>query len=182
MLENLSIWHYSHKSYQKSLWSENVSSADNQQERLDYSWIVGFVDGEGCFHIGINMMAKMSLGWQVLPEFRIVQHEKDEEVLYQIRDVFGFGTVTKNHGNRKELRIRGLKNLNKVVSFFKKNQLKTTKRHDFELFANAIYLMNMSEHLKKSGLKKIAELASKMNRKVTRKYLESSETIRQTYS
>jgi hypothetical protein len=32
--------------------SENVSCADNQQERLiNIGWIVGFVDGEGCFSI-----------------------------------------------------------------------------------------------------------------------------------
>ena len=48
--------------------------ADNQQERLDAKWIVGFTDGEGCFHISINKIPEMSLGWQVLPEFRIVQH------------------------------------------------------------------------------------------------------------
>ena len=59
-------------------------SADNQQERLDANWIVGFVDGEGCFHISINKIEKMTLGWQVLPEFRIVQHQNDEGVLYQI--------------------------------------------------------------------------------------------------
>jgi hypothetical protein len=35
--------------------------ADNQQERLDASWIVGFTDGEGCFHISINKIQGMSL-------------------------------------------------------------------------------------------------------------------------
>jgi len=34
--------------------SENDPSADNQQGRLDFSsWIVGFVDGEGCFSVSI---------------------------------------------------------------------------------------------------------------------------------
>jgi hypothetical protein len=67
----------------------------------------------------------MSLGWQVLPEFRVVQHEKDESVLNNIRNHFGFGTVminrTDHHGTRKEFRVRGLENLNKVVDFFNKN-------------------------------------------------------------
>ena len=30
---------------------ENVTGAANQQERLEPQWVVGFVDGEGCFHI-----------------------------------------------------------------------------------------------------------------------------------
>ena len=60
-------------------------NADNQQERLNAEWIVGFTDGEGCFHVSINKISEMKLGWQVLPEFRIVQHEKNEEVLYKIK-------------------------------------------------------------------------------------------------
>ena len=63
---------------------DNVSSAGNQQERLDAEWIVGFVDGEGCFHVAINRLEKMTLGWSVLPEFRVVQHKRDEQVLYRM--------------------------------------------------------------------------------------------------
>ena len=98
-------------------------SADNQQERLDASWIVGFVDGEGCFHVGINKMPKMQVGFQVLPEFRVVQHQRDESVLYQLQNYFGFGIVTKNHEERKEFRVRRIENLNSIVHFFEKNQI-----------------------------------------------------------
>ena len=155
-------------------------SADNQQERLDGSWIVGFTYGEGCFHISINKIPEMSLGWQVLPEFRIVQHEKDEIVLHQIKNYFGFGDVRINrvdhNGTRKEFRVRGLQNLNKIVDFFNKNKLNTSKRKDFEIFSEVIGLMNNEEHLTKEGLNKIANLISDMNRKPQLKYLESSDT------
>ena len=40
--------------------------------------------------------------------------------------------------------------------------------------------MNKKEHLTQKGLDKIAKLVSKMNRKPKLKYLESSETTRQT--
>ena len=34
--------------------SDNPWSADNQQERLiRIGWVIGFVDGEGCFSIGL---------------------------------------------------------------------------------------------------------------------------------
>ena len=158
--------------------------ADNQQERLNALWITGFTDGEGCFHISINKLPKMSLGWQVLPEFRIVQHEKDESVLYKIKDYFGFGDVKINridyHGTRKEFRVRGLENLNKIIEFFEENKLETSKKKDFEIFSKVIILMNNKEHLTKQGLNKIANLISQMNRKPKIKYLESSETTRQT--
>ena len=152
-------------------------SADNQQERLDANWIVGFVDGEGCFHVSLNKMPKMTLGWQVLPEFRVVQHQRDEVVLQKLKSFFDFGQVTINHGDRKEFRVRGLENLNKLIIFFKENPLQTSKQKNFELFNEIIQLMNKKEHLNKKGLKKIANLASNMNQKIKR-HLESSETIR----
>ena len=158
--------------------------ADNQQERLEPQWIVGFADGEGCFHISINKIPKMSLDWQVLPEFRIVQHEKDEKVLHKIKEYFGFGNVKVNrtdcHGTRKEFRVRGLENLNKIVDFFKKYNLNTSKRKNSEIFVQVIQKMNNKEHLTKEGLDSIAKLISVMNRKPLLRYLESSETIRQS--
>src|SRR5438093_13735518 len=36
------------------IYSDNVTGAENQQERLIEfrGWVIGFVDGEGCFSIG----------------------------------------------------------------------------------------------------------------------------------
>ena len=160
-------------------------SADNQQERLDADWIVGFVDGEGCFHVSINKIDKMSLGWQVLPEFRIVQNLKDDNVLYKIQEYFGFGLVTTNrtdkYGTRKEFRVRGLDNLKELIKFFEANPLQTeSKRKNFELFSEVVDMIDKKDHLTQEGLDKIANIVSKMNRKPRLKYLESSETIRQT--
>ncbi len=161
-------------------YSKNVMGADNQQERLDTKWIAGFVDGEGCFHVSINKMKCMKLDWQVLPEFRIVQHQRDEQILHRIQKVFRCGNVVINHGDRKELRIRGLEDLNKIIKFFQEHKLQTIKRKSFDLFVKIISLMNKKQHLTKKGLEKIAKLASQMNRQIKRQYLESSETICQT--
>ena len=155
-------------------------SADNQQERLDTEWIVGFVDGEGCFHVGINKQPKMTVGWQVLPEFRVVQHKRDIAVLHKIRDTLGIGKVVRNHGDRFEVRVRGLKDLRKLIDFFNKYTLQTTKKQNFETFSKIISLMEQNTHLTPKGLHKIALLASSMNNQVPSKYLGSSETIRRT--
>ncbi len=156
-------------------------SADNQQERLDPMWIVGFVDGEGCFYVGINQHNR-TLKWQLLPEFRIVQHERNECALYKIKSYFGFGIVGYNNSNKKEFRVRGIENLNKIVDFFKKYKLQTpAKLRSFEVFSKIIAMMNNKEHLNDGGRVKIAHLISTVNRKVIPKYLKSSETIRQTH-
>src|SRR3989344_686402 len=159
---------------------ENVMSADNQQERLDPNWITGFVDGEGCFYVGINQHNR-TRQWQLLPEFRIVQHQRDEQVLQKIQNYFGFGVVTINHGDRKEFRVRGLWNLNKIVEFFKIHKFQTlSKQKSFEVFSQVIKMMNSKEHLTDEGRKRIANLSSTVNKKVIPKYLISSETIRQS--
>ena len=187
MLERLSISHYLSENFSENSTTEllttsigeNVMSAENQQERLNDRWIVGFTDGEGCFHVAINKQPKMSCGWQVLPEFRIVQHQRDIAVLEQLKEYFGCGTVCKNHDERMEFRIRGSDNLNKVVAFFEKNPLRTTKQKNFVLFSEVIALMNEKKHLNSKGVQKIASIAAKMNRQKHR-HAESSETIRQT--
>ena len=59
--------------------SEKRMSADNQQERLDANWIVGFVDGEGCFHVGINLMPKMQIKYQ--------EHLESSETIRQTQEI-----------------------------------------------------------------------------------------------
>ena len=131
---------------------------------LNAQWIVGFVDGEGCFHVGINKNESMSLGVQVLPEFTVVQHEVDEQVLYALKDYFGCGVVRKNHGNRLSYRVRGQENLQKqIVPFFEKHKLKTRKRVDFLKFRKVILLIEKGEHLEADGLEKIREIKKSMN-------------------
>jgi hypothetical protein len=153
-------------------------TADDQQERLDPRWVAGFVDGEGCFHVSINRHPRMPIGWQVLPEFRIVQHSRDEAILNKLQRFFQAGKVVDNHGSRKELRIRKIHELNNVAAIFNRYKLMTKKRKDFELFAEVLQCIKRREHLTDQGLAKIAHLCWQMNRRIKPRYLESSETLR----
>ena len=131
---------------------------------LNAQWVVGFVDGEGCFHIGINKNQEMTLGVQVLPELTVVQHEIDQQVLYALKDYFGCGVVRKNHGTRLCYRVRGHENLlHKILPFFEKHQLKTKKRVDFAKFRKVVLLMEKKEHLTLDGLEKIRQIKTTMN-------------------
>ena len=132
---------------------------------LSADWVVGFVDGEGCFFVGINRQPEMRVGYQVLPEFRIVQHERDVNVLYALKRFFRAGVVRRNHDDRYELRIRGLKSLMNVVAFFEQHPLKTKKHLDFLKFRDIIRLMQQGEHLHPEGLQRIIAIAMEMNRK-----------------
>lgn len=134
-------------------------------------WIVGFVDGEGCFYVGIYPHPEMSAGYQVLPEFRIVQHKRDIQILYALKRFFKSGVVRQNHEARYELRIRKVESLRNVVNFFEKHPLKTKKNVDFKHFARIIRMMEAKEHLNKEGIVRIIRIASLMNRENKKKCL-----------
>lgn len=132
---------------------------------LDAQWIVGFVDGEGCFHVSINQHNEMSQGFQVLPEFTVVQHERDIQVLYALKAYFGCGVVRKNHDDRMAYRVRGLNHLiERIVPFFEKHSLKTKKRVDFLKFRQVILKMQKQDHLTPEGIEEIREIKEQMNR------------------
>lgn len=133
---------------------------------LDPQWVMGFVDGEGCFHVSILKQDSMRLKKQVLPEFTVVQHERNIKVLYALKSYFKCGVVRINHGDRWAYRVRGHSNLfSIIVPYFEEHKLKTTKRLDFEIFRDVVQMMEKGEHLTLQGLGIIEKCADRMNRK-----------------
>jgi hypothetical protein len=111
----------------------------------------------------------MKLGEQVLPEFKIIQHKRDIQLLYKIKDFFKCGIV-KNNKNKNsdifEYRVRNLNHLLKIIiPFFKKNNLLTCKKFDFSDFCEVLKLIENNLHLNEEGLLKIKLLKNKMNKK-----------------
>ncbi len=178
--------------------SKNVLSADNQQERLQLPnpwYISGFVDGEGSFHIAMYQDRKMKTNLKIIPEFHISQNKASRIVLEQIQEVLKCGNIKVNHRGKESdqthvLVVRKREDLlKKVIPFFKKHPLRTTKAQDFQTFAKVVCMMDNSLHQAVSGAKKIILLAYKMNaggaRRKKRKtdlinIVESSETKRET--
>ena len=130
---------------------------------LSNEWISGFVDGEGCFHISVLKHSDMSVGYQVLPEFTVVQHERDIQILYALKEFFRCGVVRRNRGDRWCYRVRKLSNLTLLCKFFDKHKLKTKKRIDYIRFRRVIEKMCNGEHLTYDGLRKIVDIALEMN-------------------
>ncbi len=132
--------------------------------KLEIQWIVGFVDGEGCFHVSINKHDDMTTGYQVLPEFTVVQHERDIQVLHALKAHFGCGVVRTNHGDRMAYRVRSLEHLmERIVPFFEKHLLKTKKRIDFQKFRRIMIMIQRGDHLTKEGLEAIRVIKNQMN-------------------
>jgi hypothetical protein len=167
--------------------SDNPSGADNQQERPgNEQWIVGFVDGEGCFSISVVRNPGCRLGWQVQHEFSVTQGAKSRPALELISDHFGCGQIIENsrHDNHRESLLRfSVKRradlMTVVVPFFEDHPLQTAKASDFEKFACVLHMLEGRRHLTQEGLRDIARITESMNTRKRSRYLESSEAIRQ---
>ena len=166
---------------------DNPSGADNQQERPETEgWIVGFVDGEGCFSCPIHPSPSMKIGWQVQPRFVVVQGERSVEALELIRDFFGCGRIYRNRRNddhREDLMVyavfRQQDLREKVVPFFEEHPLRTAKFEEFSKFKWILEMMERRFHLTVPGLREIAKVVETMNHRKPSRFLESSEAIRQ---
>ena len=155
--------------------SDNRIRADNQQGRLDPNWIVGFVDGEGCFSISIFKNATTKYGYQVFPEFVVTQGAKSLSVLEEIQTYFGCGKIYENrrtdnhHENLYRYCVRSVNDLQtKIIPFFKKYTLHTAKSQDFLVFCEVMILIENKIHLSLEGIEMIKTLAATTNRRKIR--------------
>jgi len=130
---------------------------------LSPDWVVGFVDGEGCFLVSINKQPEVELQYQVRAEFVVVQRQRDTQILQALKRFFRGGVVRFSHGDLWCFRVRKLETLGHVCAFFQRHPLKTKKQVDFVKFRKVIDLMSSNEHLSVGGLRKIVGLAKSMS-------------------
>jgi len=135
------------------------------------SWIVGFIDGEGCFCVSFTEKANLSLGIEVRASFSVSQKKHSIFALQKIEDYFQCGGIRfcKKDGTNK-YEVRNFNDLTtKIIPFFKHYSLFTQKQNDFALFLEICSLIKQNQHLSKTGLIQIIELAYEMNQSGARK-------------
>jgi len=180
MLESPSI-----SQYLRPAEGDNLSSADNQQERLvRIGWILGFVDGEGCFSIGFVRQPIRAnrrgyrTGYQVFHEFAVTQGARSVVCLHELRDFFGVGQVLINqrsdnhteHLYRYVVRKRS-DLVDTVIPFFQAWPLRSSKRDDFLKFVDCLQRVVAGRHLTRDGLIEIAQIVETMNRRKSKSEL-----------
>ena len=173
---------------------DNATSGENQQEtarpRLDPMWVVGFVDGEGCFSVSVhrNPFVRRTRGWQLHPTFQVYQHERHRAVLEDVVSFFGCGHIRPKGPKSSVLTyaVDSLRDLEEgILPFFEQHQL-VVKAADFRLFAEIVRSMRRKEHLTPAGFERAVRLAYAMNvdgkqrgRTLAMVLAGSSETARQ---
>ena len=112
----------------------------------DLMWLVGFVEGDGCFSVNKN-------GKYVKYEFAIEIHISDIKLLHKIKSILGgYGSITTRKRSNTELarlKISSKYNLkNIILPIFDKYGLLTSKQYDYLYFKSCL-LQNITfyEHL-----------------------------------
>nr|YP_665642.1 putative site-specific DNA endonuclease [Nephroselmis olivacea]AAF03169.1 putative site-specific DNA endonuclease [Nephroselmis olivacea] len=142
---------------------------------LNAQWIVGFVDGEGCFHIEMNPQPSMKMKCQILCSFVITQHIRDIQLLHAIKDYFGCGVVRRDKENIYCYRVRSFQHLRTIIiPFFEKHELKTKKHVDFLKFRKVILMMEKKLHLEKEGFERIQQIVLAGRKSNSKEFHENS--------
>lgn len=136
---------------------------------LTADYVVGLVDGEGCFSIHFNRSRRRRA--KVEPRFCLKLRAVDRSILDELRDFFGCGRVyvqrdhRPNHtlcfrfevNNRLELR-------EKIIPFFQRHPPRfPSKRLDFVLFERVMELIADEAHRTTDGLETMEQLAEQMH-------------------
>jgi len=148
---------------------------------MDKRWLVGFIEGEGCFNISFAKDQSSKFGYRPRGMFIIKLIESEEEVIAEIWDFLGrIGNIY--HESSKSTRKIGLKNardcvsirvtklsdLQKIVNLLKDEKfISKQNRQDFEKWAEGIEILRNKEHHTKKGFIRLAVLREQMH---TRKH------------
>ena len=111
---------------------------------------------------------KKNLHKQVRLYFKVTQSIKNVQVLHELKKTFGVGHVKAQNVNQTvwEYTVSRFEHLqSKIIPFFEKHTLHTSKQFDFYRFRKIALYMSRGEHLTQEGIIKIEALAKRMNTK-----------------
>ena len=150
--------------------------------QISDDYLIGFVEGEGMFYIGIVPSKETKTGWQVIYFFKVSQNPSGKSVLDYYRTRLGCGYIKEN--SKKDTTdkslayvVRDFKSIKELIIPFFKGKL-IIKKDAFEKFCKVIDIVDNKDHLTAGGMKEILELAYSMN---TGKRRVSKEVILKAY-
>lgn len=149
-----------------SKWEKGLLIEEHLPRNIDHftaGIIVGFVMGEGSFHIRIGQSKTYICGYSIRPTFSVALKRSDKKILTFIRKKLKCGKVTVRK-NVVEYKVVKLKDIVEVIiPFFTKYPLKNIKAKDFILFKIICYKIINGEGKRKDGIKKILSIRRYMN-------------------
>ena len=133
----------------------------------DLNWLVGFIDGDGCFFVNLQKNNRNKTGYGIYLKLQITQHLRDEILLKSLIKLLNCGRIQKE-SKRPVIQfvVSKLKDISeKIIPIFNKYPLQSSKKLDYNDFCEILKLMENKSHLTLDGMIKINKIKLKMNKK-----------------
>jgi len=140
--------------------------SDCKNNSIDPWFITGLFDAESSFVVTILKNPRYKTGWNVQARVQIKMHERDRDLMTQIKKFFGgIGYISNpNKNTTVEFRVSTINDIvNVIIPHFDNYPLLTKKYSDYVLFKNIIKLMLKKNHSTLEGIQKIVNIKASMN-------------------
>lgn len=146
---------------------------DIKDIKLTEEFLIGLIDGDGCFNISFGKTKKLILG------FHITQHISSFQLLEKVKELLGCGVINKKSTSVIRFQIDNFKDISSIlIPFIEKFQLHTNKNLHFDIFKKVCDLISNKQHYYEEGFLKIIELAYNMNKDGKRRKLTKEKYIK----
>ena len=136
-----------------------------ETEFKDPNWLVGFIEGEGCFFIDIYKSKTLNIGYQVKLKFQITQNSRDYALMSKIQKFLNCGSLRIIESRSAlDIVVNKFTDIESIIiPLFENYPLQGNKQLDFEDFCKAALAIKNKEHLTVEGLEFIKKIKSGMN-------------------
>ena len=126
-------------------------------EKLPGDYVAGFVDGEGCFYINFRRDVRherknkpVYFYWDT--GFAITLRGDDKDILEKIKISLNCGRLSFDKRGQVRYEVTDLNDLiSKVVPFFDKYTLRAKKSLDYQLWKEALVILQKNRQVRVSG-------------------------------
>jgi hypothetical protein len=140
-----------------------ASKRQEGQNQLDPNYVVGFVDGEGCFSVTCSKRSDIRAGYEIKAAFEMEVVIDDYPVMKRIYRALGkpgqlYTFSFKRHPKWKphcKIKVSNMKDLvEKIIPFFKAHPLQSKKKKSFEKFCKIVELIKQKNTFNRDMLLK----------------------------
>lgn len=135
--------------------------------KISDQYLVGFTEGEGCFHLDVVPRKDNHKKWQIIHFFKVSQNPQGKVILDKFKKRLNCGYIKPNNYKDKAEKslafiVRDIEDLRKkVIPFFDRKLV--VKKKEFEKFVKVIEKVYRKEHLTKKGFKEIVDIIYSLN-------------------
>ena len=136
----------------------------SRQRHLRY-YLLGIIDGEGCFSLALKRQASAKFGWVLDPVFHVAQHKKNRFVLDILQRELRCGRVRPKYGQPDTmiLIVDNRRQIGEILLPYLRKYKPLVKRNEFEIFAGAVEALERGDHHDYRKFRKLVADAFTMN-------------------